>query len=319
MPTRIVEVFFTAAMVLALAGPAVAGATNEVRVVATIKPLHSLVAAVMQGVGAPHLLVDGARSPHDYRLRPSDARALNKADVIFRVSPQLETFLTRTTQSLPSTVELVTLINLNSIAVFSKRTGLSFESHEHHEEHERHENDHHARKRQDAHVWLSPSNGRLMTKHIASVLAKRWPAHATTFENNAERLIVQIEAINKDIGAQMEKLAASRFVVFHDAFQYFERSFGLRATGAISIRPDTPPGAKRLLAIRRSIRDLKVQCVFSEPQFRARVIDTVIEGMDVGKGVLDPVGAKLTPGPKLYVQLMQNLATGFEDCLGKAR
>ncbi len=314
---------FVISLIMLMVVPATADSSGKLRVVTTIKPLHSLTTAVMQGVGVPHLLIVGAGSPHDYRLRPSDTRALHAADVIFRISPQVEPFLNKTANNLPASVQHVTIIDIDGLKLLPVRTGVKFEAHEH-EDHDGHEvnakihhDDHGDHDVHDGHVWLDPANAKLIVKHIATVLAKQSPDHAAVFQANAVRVVSEIEALEKDIATRMGKLKASRFIVFHDAFQYFERSFGLQASGAISVRPDTPLGAKRLLGLRQTTKDLQVTCVFSEPQFRARVIDTVIEGLDVRKGVLDPLGATLPPGAEHYMQLMRNLSDGFEACLGK--
>lgn len=293
-----------------------AAQSGQLKVVTTIKPIHSLVSAIMQGVATPHLLVRGAGSPHAYRLRPSDARALNAADIVIRVSPEIESFITKAARNLPVSTQLVTLIDVAGLEVWPMRDGAKFEDHDGHDGHDYghgHKNDNAFR---DGHIWLAPDNAKVIVRYLVKTLSARAPEHTATFQANGARLLAEIDAVDKGIAERMEKIKKQRFIVFHDGFQYFERHFGLQAVGAVSLRSDVPPSGKRLLELRRNIKDFGVVCVFGEPQFRTRVIDTVIEGLSVHKGVLDSLGATLEPGPKLYPKLMQNLAAGFEDCLG---
>ncbi len=308
----------------------------DVRIVTTIKPIHSLVAAIIEGVGEPHLLVKGAGSPHTYRLKPSDARALNKAALVVRVGDEIEPFMAKVAKSLPKQVQILTLIDLPGLKVLPVRQGEEFDHHEEHQDvstktsgHHHHHNHHHGHDDEghdqheaahkagsrDGHIWLSPSNARVMVQHLTAEISGKWPAHKALFEKNATRVIAQIEALERKIALDLSAVRDGRFIVFHDAFQYFEKAFGLKASTSVVVHPEVPLGAKRLLAVRETIKRLQVKCAFREPQFKTRVFDTVVEGLNVRGGVLDPLGANLKPGPKLYPQLLESLATRFQACL----
>lgn len=300
-------------------------AAAELKVTATIKPVHALVAQVMEGVGTPALLVQGAASPHTYALKPSDARALHHADVFFRVSETVEPFTRKIVAALPNTVRTVTLAEAPGIELLDVRTGETFEKHDHaheagpdhdHGDHDHgHDDDDHTHGTRDGHVWLDPENARKMVAEIARVLSEASPADADTFKANAARTDAELVALQAEIARDLAPVKDKPFVVFHDAFQYFEHRFGLEAVGSITVSPDAQPSAKRLTEIRRKLATLSASCVFSEPQFQARLVDAVTEGTSARAGTLDPEGARIEPGPGAYAALLRNLAGGLRTCL----
>jgi zinc transport system substrate-binding protein len=302
------------ALLLAAGG----AAADEFRVVATIKPIHSLVAQVMGEVGEPQLLVGGAASPHTYSLKPSDARALNRADVVFRVSEEIEPFTRKIVASLPKSVRVATLADAPGLKILDKRQGGTFEAHEHDhgDKHDKHgHKDHDHGPVRDGHVWLDPQNATAMVGEIARVLSEATPEHASVFKANAETAIAGIDALSKDVETELAPLKGKSFVVFHDAYQYFESRFGLTAAGAITVSPEVQPSAKRLGEIRRKIKALNVACVFAEPQFKSRLVATVLEGTGAKAGTLDPEGAAIEPGRDAYATLLRNLVQGLKACL----
>lgn len=299
-------------------------ASAELKVTATIKPIHALVAQVMDGVGTPTLLVQGAASPHTYALKPSDAKALHSADVFFRVSESVEPFTRKIVAALPASVRTVTLSEAPGIELLSVRTGETFERHDHSDDHEGHDHhdhghaDDHAHEARDGHVWLDPENARKMIAEIARVLAEASPANAAKFKVNADRADARLATLEAGIARDLEPIKGKPFVVFHDAFQYFERRFGLAAVGSITVSPEAQPSAKRLTEIRRKLAALSASCVFSEPQFQAKLVAAVTEGTSARSGTLDPEGALIDPGPAAYDTLLRNLASGLKACLSPA-
>jgi zinc transport system substrate-binding protein len=302
-----------------------AAAENDLAVVATIKPIHSLVAQVLGDAGQPHLLVGGAASPHSYALKPSDARALNSARVVFRTSEEIEPFTRKIVSSLPKSVTVVTLADTPGLTLLDKRRGDTFEAHDHGHEHghehgeaEAHddENGSETSPVRDGHVWLDPGNAVAMVREIERALSDASPERAGQFKANADRAVERIEALSKRIQLELAPVQGKGFVVFHDAYQYFENRFGLHAAGAITVSPEVQPSAKRLSEIRRKIKDLKVVCVFAEPQFKSKLVQTVLEGTDSKAGTLDPEGASVDPGPDAYEALLTNLAANLKSCLG---
>lgn len=303
----------TAAVLLgACAGTARAEAPH---VVATIKPIHALVAQVMQGVGEPRLLVQGMASAHTYTLKPSDARALNNADIVFRVSDALEPFLTKIMTSLPRSVTIVTLADAAGLKLLPRRFGhviepVSGSAHLHVGSAAGHAD------AVDGHIWLDPGNAKILVASIAEALSRRDPAHADRYRANAQRFSAHIDAIDADLARELRPLAAKSYVVFHDAYQYLERRYALSAVGAIAISPEVPPSAQRLIDLRRKVQQLGASCIFSEPQFQSSLVATVAEGTGARTGTLDPEGATLEPGPGLYEALMRRLAGSLTACLG---
>jgi zinc transport system substrate-binding protein len=316
-----------ASLLQALSTPAAAA---ETRVVVTLKPIHGLVARVMEGVDTPELLIKGAASPHTYSLKPSEARALNKAAIFFRVSEDIEPFTGKIVKSLPKSVRVVTLAEAPGVARLDKRTGETFEAHAHGEDdHDDHDHgkkkaskddhgghEHHAEGAvRDGHVWLDPRNARAMVAEIASVLAEAAPGDAAKLRDNAARLTAEIDTLEAEIARDLETVKGRPFVVFHDAYQYFERRFGLTAVGSITVSPEVQPSAKRLAEIRAKITSLDATCVFAEPRFSTKLVAAVTEGARARAGTLDPEGATVKEGPNAYFDLMRGLAAGLRGCL----
>jgi zinc transport system substrate-binding protein len=286
-------------------------AQAQPRVVASIKPVHSLVAAVMDGIGVPTLLVRGGGSPHSYALRPSEARALIEAQVVFWVGPGLEQFLRKPLAALGSGARIVRLDGARGLTLLEQRAGGLWEEGE-----EEHGHDH-QHGVYNPHVWLDPRNAQVLAEAIAEVLARTDPAHAAAYRANGERLSGRLAELDAELARRLAPLRGRPFLVFHDAYPYLEARYGLPAIGAISVSPERPPGARRVAALRERIRETGASCVFAEPQFQPRLVQTLLEGTGARGGTLDPLGADLPDGPELYFTLMLNLARGLTDCLGR--
>lgn len=313
-----------AAVLLALAtGSAVAAPA----VVVTIKPVHALVAAVMAGTGAePKLLVSGRASEHDFALKPSDARAIAKADVVFRVSDQLEGFMRRPLAAAPRVLD-VELIDTPGLVQLAPREGGVWEAHVH-GDHDGHDDEGHDHEGDDhegddheggvePHIWLDPRNARTMTARIAEVLISRDGANAATYRANAAKLDAGLAALDAGLAQQLAPLAGKPFIVFHDAYQYFEHRYGLTAVGSITVSPERKPSAQRIQAVRDRIRETGARCVFAEPQFDSALVATLTEGTGARAGSLDPTGADGVPaGPDAYAQVLRRLAENLGACLG---
>jgi zinc transport system substrate-binding protein len=288
---------------------------ESIDVVVTIKPIHSLVARVMEGVAEPTLLVEGASSPHSFSLKPSHFRAIGKAGVFIRVSERLEPFTGKIVRSLPDSVRLVTLADAPGIKLRNQRTTGTFEAHGH--DHDTAAPDEGAGR--DSHIWLDPDNAKAIGINVASVLGERYPQYAARFKANAARLGADIDALTAELTAVTAPLRDRPFVVFHDAYQYFDDRFDLDAVGSITVSPDVQPSAKRLSELRQKIRSLQAVCVFAEPLFQPRLVAALTEGTDARAGTLDPEGMSLSPGPQLYFTLMRNLAANLKGCLAPAK
>ena len=307
---------------------------DDLQVVATIKPIHSLVAGVMGS--EPTLIVEGKASPHGYSLRPSDVRALNGADVIFRVSPLLETSIDKPIESLGLQTRVVTLEDVAGVVRYDLREGANFADHdhddEHHDEHDDehhgdeeahhddHDGDHHAREdnlERDTHLWLDPENVRVWLPVIANALAEANPQNAALYHSNAARMDAELKDLIQEVQETLASVSADRkqFIVFHDAYRYFEERFGVEVVGAVSLHPDKQISAKRLGEIYHLMEETEVSCIFSEPQFSSRIVAQISAKKGVKVATLDPLGANLEDGAGLYPALIRALATTMRDCL----
>lgn len=330
---------FAVAILFALTRAASAEGAVAPKVVVTIKPLHSIVAAVMEGVGTPNLLLEGVQSPHSFALKPSQAHDLNAADFVFLADFDLEIPIARIAGSLPATVKVVPLMDGPGITQLDVRTGVAFERHSHgetkdmhgddadaghsgdeaHMAHVAHADDHGGDRNHlkvDPHFWLDPRNARAAATYVAGVLAERFPKDAATFKGNAARFDESIVNLENKLDLELRPVSGAGFLVFHDAFQYFERRFGLEAVGSITVNPEVLPGARRLAELRARVRDSGARCVFSEPQFQTRVIETVIEGTAAKRGVVDPLGSEIPAGPGQYALMLEAIAVSLKSCLG---
>jgi len=331
-------------LVILLSGarPGYAQEPPAITVVASIQPVHSLVAGVMAGVGTPYLLVPGGASPHSFALRPSAAMRIEKARAIFWIGPSLEAFLERPLDALARKAEVVALAEIEGVTRLPVREGGPWEAHDHHgaaseihgeaphapeADHHRdlqaHRDATHAAEHDDAHhhgdwnphVWLDPQNAVVFVDGIAQTLARADPANGKTYARNAKRLTDRLRALDAALRRTLAPVRDKPYIVFHDAYQYFETRYGLHPVGSITVSPALSPGARRLVAIRNRIRSEKALCVFAEPQFEPKLVRTAVQGTGARTATLDPLGARLEAGPDAYFQLMRNLARDLTGCL----
>ena len=301
-----------AAPLLALTIPARA---EPPKVVASIQPLHSLAAMVMDGIAQPALLVSGAASEHGYALKPSDIRVIEQAQVAVIVDTGYETFLAKPLKARGQKIAVLAMADLPGLTVFEPREGGVWEQHEQHKhDHDAHGHDHHDEL--DGHVWLDPRNAQILVTALAEKLIELDPGNAAAYTRNADKARADLAALDAALKTRLAPLAGKPYVVFHDAYQYFEARYGLTPAGSITVDPDRPPSAKRLAALKDKLVKAKAACVFREPQFPAAVVDSLARSADARVGLLDPQGAALPPGPALYPALLGNLADSLTKCLG---
>lgn len=280
-------------------------ASSVPQVVVSIKPLHSLVSAVMGDLGRPGLILKQAGSEHGYALKPSDAKILSTADIIFIANPNMELFLSRPIENLGVKEHMIALSSAPGIELLPIREGGLFEG----------DGDVHNSSGNDFHFWLDPENARKVVTYIADILAKKDPDHAANYRDNAAAYNKMLAELEQNIRQSIASVSDENFIVFHDAYQYFEHRFGLHAVGSVAIDPERQPGAKRLSAIRNTIRNEHIVCVFAEPQFPNKLVDIVVENTSARVGMLDPLGQSLTEGATLYPELIKNLRNNLVSCL----
>ena len=294
----------------------------DVKVVASIKPVHSLVSAVMEGVAKPNLLVEGAASPHTYSLKPSQAKQLQDADIVFWMSHDLEAFLENSIENIAQKAVSVPLIESHNLTKLNFREGGAFAAHGHDDHDDKHDDDHDDKHdddhdEMDPHVWLDPQNSKALVHEIEEQLAKIDPKNAEIYEANASIIMKKLDNLTNEIDVDLSPVRGRGYVVFHDAYQYFEKRFGVSAIGSITVSPEVMPGAERVRELQEKVRELDATCVFSEPQFQPKLVATVTENTNAGTGVLDPLGASLEESPELYFKLIRNMANSLKGCLMK--
>ena len=279
------------------------------RVATDIPPVHSLVSQVMGELGTPKLIIPPGTSPHGYAMRPSEARTLQAADVVFWMGQDLTAWFGRAIKALATNATTVALSESKDLIRHPYRTTKNFDTHTHDE------GEHDATAKIDPHLWLDPDNALIFLDVIATTLARLDAIHADTYLTNAAQAKAALEALKSELNATVQPIRGRPFIVFHDAYHYFEHRFDVEAAGSVSIGDASSPGPARIAAIRGKVQTLGATCVFSEPQFEPKLIATIIEKTAARSGILDPVGATLKPGPDQYSQLLRHLAHGLLTCL----
>ena len=326
-------------------------ANSEIKVVASIKPIHSLASYLMDGIAKPDLIVDGYASPHGFAMKPSHAKMLQNADLIFWVGEDLESFLEKPLNSIAKKAEKIELMDIKGLNVLEFRERNIFDDHDDHDhdghakkkkdDHDDHEghskkkkddhddHDGHAKKKKDEHddhddheghahgeydphIWLDPINAKVILKEMTEHLIENDSKNASTYKSNLDKALKDIDKLTMDVMTELNQSVAS--IVFHDAYQYFEERFNVNILGAFTVNTDVMPGAEQLAEIREIIEHDKVSCVFSEPQFNPDIIKAVAKDMNIKTGVIDPLGATLDPGKDLYFDLIRNMSSSFKGC-----
>jgi zinc transport system substrate-binding protein len=306
------------------------------QVAVDIAPVHSLVARVMDGVGTPDLIIQPGASPHEYSLRPSEAAALQNANLVFWIGPDLTPWLTDTIETLAPDAAVTALMEVDGTIKLEFREGALFEAHAHeddddhvdeahddhdeearHDDHDDEETGHegHGQGAHDPHAWLSPQNAMTWLNVIAGQLSAADPDNAGAYFTNAAAGRTEMEALIGEVIATLDPVRDGQFLVFHDAYQYFEMDFDFPASGAISIGDASDPSPARIAEIQDRIAEQGIDCVLAEPQFNPGLVATVLDGTEAGTGMLDPLGSDLEPGPALYSQLIRNLSTALAGCM----
>lgn len=307
-------------------------------VVSTIQPINSLVNAVIGNTGKTISLIPAKASPHEYKLKPSDTKKLQNANIIFFVSDHLETTVTKVFKNLPKNIKIINLMEDAGIKHLAIRDNEAWERHDHHHRHgdhddydkhvkkdDDHDHDKHSKKHDDhddhekeddVHIWLSPDNAVKIIKKINKELSLFFPENAKTYNQNANQMIKKINQLKVELKKELLGIKDEPFIVFHDAYQYFETSFDLNAVGSVALEGDIASSPKQISFIKDKIVKLKASCVFQEPQFDSRLVQIVVESTNAQIGILDPLGVNIKSGENFYLQLLKNMAKSLKDCLG---
>ena len=287
------------------------------QVTTDIPVTHSLVTRVMAGIGTPDLIVNRGASPHDYSLRPSNAASLEAADLVFWISSELTPWLEGALKTLAADAKVIELMDTKASTVLPFRDGATFETHSHRHKHDEdgHDEDEHATVNIDPHGWLDPDNGKTWLDVIATELSKIDPENTDIYFDNVSQGKTDIDAVISEIDATLATFRGTNFIVYHDAYQYFERRFDVLAAGSISMGDVSDPSPARIAEIRQTVEELDMTCVFSEPQFNPELVATVVDGTKARARVIDPLGTHLTLGADFYLNLLRNIAQTMASCL----
>ena len=291
------------------------------KVAVDIVPVHSIVASVMQGMGEPALIIPPTASPHSYAMRPSEARALSGADLVVWVGPALTPWLQEPLDTLAGSAARLALLEAEGVPLLELREDVAFDAdaHDHDHGHDHGHADGHAEDehKPDPHAWLDPAVGAIWASAIAEQLSAMDPENAAGYRANAAALSAEAAAFQTEWQARLDPVHDVQFIVFHDAFQYFERRFDLHATAAIQTGEAAAPGASRIQALKETLSQSNLRCAFAEPQFNPKLITTVTEGLNVEAAILDPLGSDVPMGPGHYLATLDALARAMADCLGR--
>jgi len=311
-------------------------AKAELQVVTSIKPIHSLASLLMDGIGTPKLIVDGSNSPHNFTLKPSHAKMLQNADLVFWVGEDIETFLEKPLGTVAKKAKKIELMEISQIKKLKFREKNIFEGHHDDHGHKKHDDhghkkhddhghkkhddhghkkhdDHgHAHGEHDPHIWLDPLNAKVILTVMAKNMKMMDKKNSAKYDANLKKANAKIDGLVSEINKVINKNA--KYVVFHDAYQYFEKRFGLKTLGALTVNTDVLPGAEQLKDIRKVIKKENAKCIFSEPQFNPKIIRAIAKDTNIKTGVLDPLGADLKNNKDLYFKLLNNLSNSLRKC-----
>ena len=297
-------------------------------VVTTIQPINSLVSAVIGNTGKTISLIPAEISPHEFKLKPSDAKKMQEANIIFFVSNHLESGVTKVFKNLPKNIKIIDLLEETGIEHLAIRDNEAWERHDHHgheghddhDDHDKHgkEHDDHDdhQSKDDVHIWLSPDNAIKIVKKVNEELSLLFPDNASQYKENSNNIINKISDLKSELTKDLAPIKDKPYVVFHDAYQYFEKAFGLNAVGSVALEGDIASSPKQISFIKDKIKKLNASCVFQEPQFDSKLVKIVVEGTNAQIGTLDPLGVNISGKENFYIQLLKNMAKSLKECLG---
>ena len=326
-------------------------ATETTGVISTIQPINSLVSAVIGNTGKSITIIPSEQSPHDFKLKPSDVKVLQNGNIIFYVSNHLESSITKVFKNLPKNIKLINLMEESGVNHLAIRDNDAWERHDHHghddhdvhdkhgkkhddhDDHDKHgkkhddhdDHDKHGKKHDDhddhekeddVHVWLSPDNAIKIVQKVNKVLSLYFPENSKIYNDNTTKFIDKIRNLKMELVKELSPIKNKPYIVFHDAYQYFEKTFELNAVGSVALEGDIASSPKQISIIKDKIVKSKASCVFQEPQFDSKLVKIVVEGTDAKIGTLDPLGVNISENKDFYLQLITNMAKSLKECLG---
>mgnify|MGYP005641350901 FL=1 len=326
-------------------------ATETTGVISTIQPINSLVSAIIGNTGKSITIIPSEQSPHDFKLKPSDVKVLQNGNIIFYVSNHLESSITKVLKNLPKNIKLINLMEESGVNHLAIRDNDAWERHDHHghddhdvhdkhgkkhddhddhdkhgkkhddhDDHDKHEKKHDDHddheKEDDVHVWLSPDNAIKIVQKVNKVLSLYFPENSKIYNDNTTKFIDKIRNLKMELVKELSPIKNKPYIVFHDAYQYFEKTFELNAVGSVALEGDIASSPKQISIIKDKIVKSKASCVFQEPQFDSKLVKIVVEGTDAKIGTIDPLGVNVSENKDFYLQLLTNMTKSLKECLG---
>ncbi|BBV65515.1 zinc ABC transporter substrate-binding protein ZnuA [Kluyvera ascorbata] len=291
----------------------------DAAVVASLKPLGFIASAIADGVTETQVLLPDGASEHDYSLRPSDAKRLQNADLVVWIGPEMEAFMDKSSQSIPDNKK-VTIAQLDGVKPLLMK-GADDDDHDagdgddHDHAHGEKGDAHHHHGEYNMHLWLSPEIARLSAVAIHDKLVELMPQSRARLDANLKDFEANLAATDKQVANELAPVKGKGYFVFHDAYGYYEKHYGLTPLGHFTVNPEIQPGAQRLHQIRTQLVEQKATCVFAEPQFRPAVVESVARGTSVRMGTLDPLGTNIKLSKESYPAFLTQLATQYASCL----
>ena len=307
-------------------------------IITTIQPINALVSAVIGNTGKTISIIPAKQSPHEFKLKPSDVKVLQDGNLIFYVSNHLESSVTKVFKNLPKNIKIINLMEESDIDHLAIRDNEAWERHDHHghddhddhdkhgkkdddhDDHDKHgkKDDDHANheKEDDVHIWLSPNNAIKIVKKVNKELNLYFPENSKIYDENASKFINKIKNLKEELVKELAPIKDKPFIVFHDAYQYFEKTFELNAVGSVALEGDIASSPKQISFIKEKIKESNASCVFQEPQFDTKLVKIVVEGTNAEIGTLDPLGVNITGDKDFYLQLLRNMSKSLKECLG---
>ena len=300
-------------------------ATETTGVISTIQPINSIVSAVIGNTGKSITIIPSEQSPHDFKLKPSDVKVLQNGNIIFYVSNHLESSITKVFKNLPKNIKLINLMEESGVNHLAIRDNDAWERHDHHGHDDHDVHDKHGKKHDDhddhekeddVHIWLSPDNAIKIVQKVNKVLSLYFPENSKIYNDNTTKFIDKIRNLKMELVKELSPIKNKPYIVFHDAYQYFEKTFELNAVGSVALEGDIASSPKQISIIKDKIVKSKASCVFQEPQFDSKLVKIVVEGTDAKIGTLDPLGVNISENKDFYLQLLTNMTKSLKECLG---
>lgn len=278
---------------------------EPLRVLASIKPLQLIAQAVTEGVTDADVLLPPGSSPHSHSLKPSDARKLRNADVIFWVGPSMESFLPKMLASSKG-AKVVAMMDVQ---------GIRLRSSEDDEDHIHEHGDHHDHGEYDPHIWLSTENARVIAREMVKVLMSVDTVNQDQYRNNLDHFLRSMDKTDSRNSQKIEQAGKKPFFVFHNAYGYLQEQYGLEIAGYFTLNPEQQPGARHLVSLKGQLDKAGATCIFREPQFQPVYIERLTEGLSVNISVLDPLAENIQSGPESYANFINQLVDNITSCI----